>query len=363
MITIELMLNNRTECTYTLLLSCILNSLFSNAGASGSAVTIASSIIQSVILISTNLNQEGITQQLGRILDQLHSGKVALGVVGLVNSGKNTTINAFIGEKYLPASFQPQTLRTIRIVSDHVTLSTLQGKTSSDEFIELARGQKEICRRVKEFNDIDRDHLHTGHVYCQPLYTELLLTAPINFLKDSDNIKLEIFETPGFGEFGCSTALSTSKIALKEMAALVLVVDIQSLFEKMSHDIVEQIQVLHPLMMKRHHRMLVLLNKYDICFDGNEESWSLQELCKKVSNLFDCQLLPSQIIPFSAKWALESRQWLMHESLPNKRRRVWCCILQFEKNTNERYCKWIKAETQPGECFETWTVHGRSQQY
>ena len=96
------------------------------------------------------------------------------------------------------------------------------------------------------------------------------------------------------------------------MAALVLVVDVQSLFEKTSHDIVEQIQVLHPLMMKRHHRMLVLLNKYDICFDGNEESWSLQELCKKVSNLFDCQLLPSQIIPFSAKWALESRQWLMN---------------------------------------------------
>ena len=98
MITIELMLNIRTVCTYTLLLSCLFNSLFSNVGASGSAVTIASSIIQSVILISTNLNQEGITQQLGRILDQLHSGKVALGVVGLVNSGKSTTINAFIGE-------------------------------------------------------------------------------------------------------------------------------------------------------------------------------------------------------------------------------------------------------------------------
>ena len=272
----------------------------------GGSITVASSIIKSVVCISTDLKQDSVTQQLGRMLYQLQSGKVALGVVGLVNSGKSTMLNSLMGAKYLPASFQPQTVGTVRIVSDHATLGTLKGKTTSnDEFILLANGQEDICRRVKELNDKDRDQ-HTG----QPLYNEMLLTAPVNFLKGRDNLKLEIFDTPGSGEFGCSTALSTSKKALKEMAALVLILDVQSLFGKMQSDLLEQIQVLHPLMMKRHHRVLVLLNKYDICYDGNEESWSLEKLCKKVSDLFDNQVPANQIIPFSAKWALESRQWL-----------------------------------------------------
>ena len=60
-------------------------------------------------------------KHLGRIAARLRSGTLCSGVVGLTKAGKSTTLNALLGDTFLPSSLQPQTAKEVSIFHDTST--------------------------------------------------------------------------------------------------------------------------------------------------------------------------------------------------------------------------------------------------
>ena len=52
---------------------------------------------------------------------------------------------------------------------------------------------------------------------------------PLSFLREVENVQLELFDTPGLGEAGASQIVSQSELAVKDMCAFVLMLNVQFL--------------------------------------------------------------------------------------------------------------------------------------
>ena len=59
-------------------------------------------------------------------------------------------------------------------------------------------------------------------------------------------------------------------------------------------------------MMEKQNRLLILINKYDMCYDGNQLSWSPAQLKANVAAYLKVSM--EQVVLFSAKSALEARK-------------------------------------------------------
>lgn len=73
-------------------------------------------IVGSVKQVASELGQQ--TEALNAISGRLSSGKLYAAIVGLVNSGKSTTLNALVKQEVLPMSVQVQTTADVRLVHD-----------------------------------------------------------------------------------------------------------------------------------------------------------------------------------------------------------------------------------------------------
>ena len=73
-------------------------------------------IVGSVKQVASELGQQ--TEALNAISGKLSSGKLYAAIVGLVNSGKSTTLNALVKQEVLPMSVQVQTTADVRLVHD-----------------------------------------------------------------------------------------------------------------------------------------------------------------------------------------------------------------------------------------------------
>ena len=259
---------------------------------------------------SVDINAVDTATNLKRIRANLDSGKVRAGVVGLTKSGKSTFLNAILGKQFLPSSIQPQTAREVSIVHDPVVpdgeLYAMKEEGGDSERIE--EGQKSISKALTELNAVIRDDKETFH--------KLTLNVSLLFLEGVDNVNLEISDTPGLYEAAAKNITSGSELAVKEMCAFVMILNIQLLKTQSEAAIVKGLIDHHPEILSKLSRIMILVNAYDMAFfDDSPGSLKPDEIPSYVSNYFLDPLIhgimipPEQIIPFSAKWALKSRVW------------------------------------------------------
>ena len=250
-----------------------------------------------------------ITAHLKLITANLRTGKVRSGVIGLTKAGKSTILNALLGTYFLPSTIQPQTAKEVRIIhtpsSPQGALYAIREKGDIPELI--ASGREEISEHLTQLNKNVRGN--------KTMYRELTLQAPFQFLA-AEKVKLEVSDTPGFFEAAAKNITSESELAVKDMCAFILILNVQLLKTQSESELLNLLVQHHPRLFSKLNRVLILINALDVAyFDDSKGSLKPDEIPEYVSKyLADPQILnltiaPQHIIPMSAKWALRSRVW------------------------------------------------------
>ena len=274
---------------------------------------------QNIAEIEQFFTSEVISNCLKRLHDvygRLRSGKVRTGIVGLTKAGKSTTLNALLGNSFLPSSIQPQTANEVSIIHN---LSTPNGelyaaKNRGDTPQPLAKGREDIYETLKELNDEKRSKVSS--------YSKLILHAPLFFLRGVENVQLELSDTPGLGEAGASHVVSQSELAVKDMCAFVLILNVQFLKTETESKLLSKLTRSHPKLFSKLKRILILVNAYDTTYqDDSPGSLQAHEIPEYVSkylrepDVLGKTIPPHHIIPISARWALRSREWSSNASV------------------------------------------------
>lgn len=266
------------------------------------------------------METKDIAERLGRIVAQLQSGTLRSGVVGLTKAGKSTTLNALLGDTFLPSSLQPQTAKEVSIVHDPsvpdgALYTICDHEESNDSFSDgeeklVASGAGEMLEYLHQINKKVRES--------KMVIQKLILRVPFPFLRDTQGIKLEISDTPGLFEATSNENITAeSEMVLKEQFAFVLILNLKLLRTKGEAELLRMLTVHHPELLVKQKRILVLVNAYDIAFqDMNPESLKPGEISQYVSDylaepeILNITLPAENVLPFSALWALRARLWI-----------------------------------------------------
>lgn len=256
-----------------------------------------------------------ITAHLELISANLRIGKVRSAIVGLTKAGKTTTLNALLGQTFLPSTIQPQTAKEVKIIHSPTTPegSLYVVKEKGSKPVSVASKKDEINNFLVQVNSEEREG--------QSSYNEIILHAPFIFLSESSQVKLELSDTPGLFEATDTNITSDSEHALKEMCAFVLILNLELLKTELESRLLQAIVKLHPDLLTKRTRVLILVNALDTVYsDKNLGSLKPTEIENYVSEYLEeptilgFKIPPSHIIPFSAKWALIPRIWLANPS-------------------------------------------------
>ena len=266
--------------------------------------------MDSVADIAEDLKETDSSRHLQDISAHLAAGKMQAGVVGLTNSGKSTTLNALMGKEFLTTSIQAQTAAEVRIIHDReIPNGKLLGQlTKAQNCLELACGPENIYAFLNEWND----NIREGKVKCP--YAKLLLHALIHFLECVDSIRLEICDTAGTNEVGCTAVTSKSQLALHNLCTFVIILHVQHYEGKDELEMLQKLREHHPDLQENQDRILILVNACDLVIsDTNKASIKPEDIASRVQThlkkVLEIHIRIDHIIPFSAKWALKSRQW------------------------------------------------------
>ena len=236
--------------------------------------------------------------------------------MGLTKAGKSTTLNALLGNSFLPSSIQPQTANKVSIIHNPSTPTyELYGvRNRGDPPQLIAKGREEIYETLKELNDGKRNKAFS--------YYQLILDAPLLFLREVENVQLELSDTPGLGEAGASHVVSQSELAVKDMAAFVLILNVQFLKTEAESKLLSKLSTFHPKLFSKLKRILILVNAYDTTYqDDSPGSLKAHEIPEYVSkylrepDVLGKNIPPHHIIPISARWGLRSREWSSNASV------------------------------------------------
>ena len=276
----------------------------SSAGPMG-ITHILNQIIIDIKGVADVLEATESSERLVRISSDLQHFIVKVGFIGLTNSGKSTTLNALLGQTFLPTAEQRGMVCPVHIQHDSNQNhpGTLFGLSKTDNSLaKLESGSQLIRSKIKELNKKAHEVGETG-------YAELVLRAPILCLAGKEMTKYEIYDTPGVSERKESVATTQANHALKGTAAVVLVISPDSAdFESLT-DFTDQIKQAHPSMMEEQSRIVVLINKHDKCYLVDEivetYTWDPDTLKQYIGK--QIAVPPEQIICFSALFALRAR--------------------------------------------------------
>ena len=266
---------------------------------------ILNQIIIAIKGVADGLKATESSERLLQISSDLQHFVVKVGFIGLTNSGKSTTLNALLGQNFLPTAEQRETVCPVHIQHDssqnHPGILYGRSKTNN-RLAKLESGSQSIRSKIKELNKKAHKVGETG-------YAELVLRAPILCLAGKEMTKYEIYDTPGVSERKESVATTQANHALKGTAAVVLVISPDSAdFENLT-DFTDQIKQAHPSMMEEQSRIVVLINKHDKCYLVDEivetYTWDPDTLKQNIGE--QIAVPPEQIICFSALFALKAR--------------------------------------------------------
>ncbi len=247
---------------------------------------------------------------LKRVKNNLKTGKVRAGVVGLTNSGKSTFLNALLGKQYLPASVQSQTAKEVSIIHTPDSPGELwASKQKNDDPVRIAIEWESVRKQLLTLNE----EVRQGDVLT---FQKLSLHAPILFLDGVENVNLEVSDTPGLYEAAAGNASVDSEIAVKEMSAFIMILNLRFLKIESEVNIMKSLIQNHPNVFSKLSRIVILVNAYDVAFlDDNVGGRKPCEIPSYVAEylqdpeIIGINITADQIIAFSAKWALYARMW------------------------------------------------------
>lgn len=251
------------------------------------------------------LQLRNLSLDLSNIAQRMHYGKVRTGVVGVTKAGKSTVLNALLGKEYLPSSVQPQTAKEVTIIHDP---QFPEGALYGNNQILLKEGRADIEDELKRLNDMERSG---GSVY-----DSLVLRVAFPFLNESNEVNLELSDTPGLNEAGVSFT-GVSEKAVKEMAAYIVILHVTSLKTKAESTLFRNLRYYHPELLKKLKRIIILVNAYDLTFKYDDpKSLKATNISNYVStylknrDILGEEINPKYVIPISGLWALRAQEWL-----------------------------------------------------
>ena len=250
------------------------------------------------------------SKRLDSIVSRLRGGKIRAGVVGLTKAGKSTTLNALLGNRYLPGSVQPQTAEEVSIMHTTDTNGELYG-VMGERQDRLATGCQSIHDKLVEINVAARKDTQNS-------YRKLILHAPLQFLMTNEvqGVRFELSDTPGLGEAASEHFSLASELAVRDMCAFVMIMKLDFLKTKAEAELLMKLSTHHPKLFTNLNRILILVNAYELSYrDKSKHNLQANEIQSYVSNylrepnVLGKDIPEENIIPFSALWGLRARLW------------------------------------------------------
>ena len=257
-------------------------------------------------------NQSSIAHALEMISINVAHGRLQAGIVGLLKSGKSTTLNALMKTRILPEAVQPETAAEVCIIhstrKEHKN-GLLLGEQRGQK-IEIAYGSDEIHKELNVYNAIAREGKKLP-------YNSLTLRIPLPFVGQREliqNFSLEISDTAGPDEAGAPDATLRSLSTMERLSVFIIVLNYRRMKSQPEVDLLTHLRDHHPQLLETHDRFLFIVNAIDAYYeDGNKYSIHPKDVCEYVQTYLQDTLnvtIPThRIVPFSAKWALQSHLW------------------------------------------------------
>ena len=252
-------------------------------------------------------NQSSIAHALEMISINVAHGRLQAGIVGLLKSGKSTTLNALMKTRILPEAVQAETAAEVRIIhstkKEHKNGLLLDGRN-----IEIASGSDAIYKKLRQYNEMARKGKRLPH-------DSLTLRIPLPFLRESElKFSLEISDTAGPDEAGAPDATLRSLSTMERLSVFIIVLNYRRMKSQQEVDLLTHLRDHHPQLLETHDRFLFIVNAIDAYYeDGNKYSIHPKDVREYVQTYLQDTLhvsIPTErIVPFSAKWALQSHLW------------------------------------------------------
>ena len=279
---------------------------------------------------------EPIVNELSRIIHRLVNGTVRVGIIGLLKAGKSTFLNALLGKEFLPNSVQAQTAKEVVIIHDKTKPDGELYCIIEENPTRLAAGEREIFRKLLQLNTKARETNITDSATAAAATErcdKLKLHAPLRFLAEVDDVKLELSDTPGFGEAGAKNISKDVNITVKDMCAFVLIMNSQNMKTDSELKLLNKLKFHHPKLFSKLNRMLILVNAHtslyrEYILTPNSASISPDNLHEYVSKFIgnpeylNETIPPEQILVFHAQWALRAREWNDTNILEEKKGKI-----------------------------------------
>ena len=218
-----------------------------------------------MICLARAISKTDIVEQLEKTLILLKSNCTKVGIIGVTGSGKSTTINAMLGEEYLPTRSSGETAYVLCIKHDSNPTATLYDKTVDKK--EIATEPKNISKALREFNSERRNKKSPEF----EIDRQLELHVPVKFFQNCST-ELEIYDTPGTSEKIKSRIYEDAQKAREEMEGMILVLSVETLQFDATAELLKCINdkfVKQKEKRREKRRILVLMNKKDLLYsDG-----------------------------------------------------------------------------------------------
>ena len=303
--------------------------LLCHSGTNGESMVVAQRLIQTVNSVLTEIRDEDdmflvgeakltphdLLQKLNKLSDGVDpENAVKIGVIGVTSSGKSATLNALMGDEYLPSGTDPETACTVCIHHQADPAELFESEKPTDNKHEpLEKGVEAICTRIKEENVGERDSPNDEIVAD---LKRLHLYAPVKSISTGETgTRVELYDIPGTSEAEKPNLDRVATQARGDLAGMILVLGADSLHDKSTDELLKAItykqddkcdHIMSSIsLQKKEVRLIVILNKYDDYYRDKIVDIPAKE--KKVAEFLR---VPSTDIVtfFSADWALKAKQ-------------------------------------------------------
>ena len=236
---------------------------------------------------------------------------VKIGVIGVTSSGKSATLNALMGDEYLPSGTDPETACTVCIHHQADPPAELFEFEKPTDNKPLETDVEAIRTRIKEEN-VDERGSPNDEIVAD--LKRLHLYAPVKSIGETET-RVELYDIPGTSEAEMPNLDKVATQARDDLAGMILILGADSLYEKSTGELLKAIKYKQDdkcdrimgsiILQKKEVRLIVILNKYDNYY--REKKVDIPEKKKKVAEFLR---VPSTDIVtfFSADWALKAKQ-------------------------------------------------------
>ena len=264
--------------------------------------------------------QEGMKSTevaLDRLSGTLSSGRIHIGLIGLVKAGKSSVLNALLRKEFLPTSAQPQTMfetTIIHSIQPAHKLGVLNGVRKDNTRVYLATDVKEIHEVIKIYNDKLRRKEEVE-------YSRFELYVPFPFLANNPHLEgfsIEISDTAGTDEAGNPDATLLTLKAAERFSGFIFLINYQNMKDTEGIELLKRLLENKPELLKLKQRFLFAVNQIDAHYtEKNEENLSEENVPSFVAKyLYDnlqVTIPVDTILTTSALWGFRTN-WIVEKT-------------------------------------------------